>query len=94
LNLRPLVPNQVLVFFEFFRERETGKFSIFSKACKSLFRRRFRETEDAPLAAYLGRHSTQTAGSDIFSGALPMRFDDNVHAREYDPKLQNFCGLA
>jgi hypothetical protein len=45
------VPNQVLGFFEFFREREGGSF-LFSKACKSLYRRRFKEIEDAPFAAY------------------------------------------
>jgi hypothetical protein len=45
-----LVPNQVLGFFEFFRERERGRF-LFSKACKSLYRRRFKEVEDAPFAA-------------------------------------------
>jgi hypothetical protein len=45
-----LVPNQVLGFFEFFREREGGRV-LFSKACKSLYRRRFRKTEYAPLAA-------------------------------------------
>jgi hypothetical protein len=45
-----LVPNQVLGFFEFFRERERGRF-LFSKACKSLYRRRFKVFEDAPLAA-------------------------------------------
>jgi hypothetical protein len=46
-----LIPNQVLGFFEFFRERERGSF-LFSKACKSLYRRRFREFEDAPFPAY------------------------------------------
>jgi len=46
-----LVPNQVLGFFEFFRERDRGSF-LFSKACKSLYRRRFKEIEDAPFAAY------------------------------------------
>jgi hypothetical protein len=46
-----LIPNQVLGFFEFFRERERGKFSVF-KICKSLYRRRFKEIEDAPFAAY------------------------------------------
>jgi len=45
-------PNQVLGFFEFFREREKGGSFLFSKACKSLYRRRFEEFEDAPLAAY------------------------------------------
>jgi hypothetical protein len=43
--------NQVLGFFEFQGERERGSF-LFSKACKSLCRRRFKEIEDAPLAAY------------------------------------------
>jgi hypothetical protein len=46
-----LVPNQVLGFFEFQGERERGSF-LFSKACKSLYRRRFKKIEDAPLAAY------------------------------------------
>jgi hypothetical protein len=46
-----LVPNQVLGFFEFFRERERGRF-LFSKACKSLSRRRFKEFEDTPFATY------------------------------------------
>jgi hypothetical protein len=49
-----LIPNQVLGFFEFFREREGGSF-LFSKACESLYRRRFREFEDAPFAAYSQR---------------------------------------
>jgi hypothetical protein len=35
-----LVPNQVLGFFEFFRERERGKFPVF-KGLQSLHRRRF-----------------------------------------------------
>jgi hypothetical protein len=46
-----LVPNQVLGFFEFFRKREGGSY-FFSMACKSLNRRRFKEFEDAPIAAY------------------------------------------
>jgi len=46
-----LVPSQVLGFFEFFREKRGGSF-LFSKACKSLYRRRFKEFEDAPFAAH------------------------------------------
>jgi hypothetical protein len=46
-----LVPNQVLGFFEFFRERERGKFSVF-KGLQEPYRRRFKNFEDAPLAAY------------------------------------------
>jgi hypothetical protein len=53
-----LVPNQVLGFFEFFRERE-GKEFLFSKACKSLYRRRFKEIEDAPFAAYACIHNVR-----------------------------------
>jgi len=37
----PLVPNQVLGFFEFFREREMEKLFLF-KGFKSLYRRRFK----------------------------------------------------
>jgi hypothetical protein len=50
------VPNQVLGSFEFFREREGGRF-LFSKACKSVYRRRFTEFEDAPSAAYKDLHN-------------------------------------
>jgi hypothetical protein len=50
-----LIPNQVLGFFEFFRERERGGSFFFSKACKSLYRRRFKAIEDAPIAAYIDR---------------------------------------
>jgi hypothetical protein len=32
--------------------KERGGSFLFSKACKSLYRRRFKEIEDAPLAAY------------------------------------------
>jgi hypothetical protein len=32
--------------------KERRESFLFSKACKSLYRRRFREFEDAPLAAY------------------------------------------
>jgi hypothetical protein len=46
-----LVPNQILGFLNF-REKERGRSFLFSKACKSLYRRRFRQSEDAPLAAY------------------------------------------
>jgi hypothetical protein len=38
-------------FSEFGEEREGGSF-LFSKACKSLYRRRFKIIEDAPFAAY------------------------------------------
>lgn len=48
-----LIPNQVLGFFEFFREGKRGGNFLFSKACKSLHRRRFKEIEDAPPAAHL-----------------------------------------
>ena len=46
------VPNRILRRFEFQGERERGSI-LFSKACKSLYRRRFKEIEDAPLAAYM-----------------------------------------
>src|SRR6476646_9093753 len=39
-------------FFKFFREREKGGSFLFSKACGSLYRRRFKEFENAPFAAY------------------------------------------
>jgi hypothetical protein len=39
-----------------FREKERGGRFLFSKACKSLYRRRFKEIEDAPLAAYKDLH--------------------------------------
>jgi len=32
--------------------KERGRSFLFSKACKSPYRRRFKEIEDAPLAAY------------------------------------------
>jgi hypothetical protein len=38
-------------FLEFGEEREGGRI-LFSKAYKSLYRRRFKNIEDAPLAAY------------------------------------------
>jgi hypothetical protein len=38
-----------LGFFEFFRGKRGGGSFLFSKACKSLYRRRFKEIEDAPL---------------------------------------------
>lgn len=38
-------------FFKF-REKERGERYLFSKACRSLYRRRFKEFEDAPFAAY------------------------------------------
>jgi hypothetical protein len=41
----------MLRIFEFQGEREREKF-LFSKACKNLNRRRFKEIEDVPLAAY------------------------------------------
>jgi hypothetical protein len=44
-------PNQVLGFFEFFRERESGKCFVF-KGLQKPYRRRSKEIEDAPLAAY------------------------------------------
>ena len=46
-----LVANQILGFLNF-REKERGGSFLFSKACKSLYRRRFKEIEDAPLAAH------------------------------------------
>jgi hypothetical protein len=46
-----LVPNQILGFFVFFRERERGKVSVF-KGLQKLYRRRFKNIEDAPFAAY------------------------------------------
>jgi len=48
---RHLVPNQVLAFLNSSGKERGGSF-LFSKACKSLYRRRFKEIEDAPLAAY------------------------------------------
>jgi hypothetical protein len=47
----PLVPNRILRLLNF-REKERGGSFLFSKACKSLYRRRFKEIEGAPLAAY------------------------------------------
>jgi hypothetical protein len=47
-----LVPNRILRLFEFQGERERGKFFVF-KGLQSLNRRRFKEIEDAPLAAYI-----------------------------------------
>jgi hypothetical protein len=43
-----LVPNQVLGFFEFFRERERGKFSVFKGLQKPLSAQ-IQEIEDAPF---------------------------------------------
>jgi hypothetical protein len=51
-----LVPNQVMRAFEFQGKERGGSF-LFSKACKSLYRRRFKETEDAPPAAYMDTDS-------------------------------------
>jgi hypothetical protein len=41
-----------------FREKERSSF-LFSKACRSLYRRKFKEIEDAPFAAYRGSCSDQ-----------------------------------
>jgi hypothetical protein len=46
-----LVPNQVLGFFEFFREKEREKYSVF-KGLQKLYRRNSKNFEDAPFAAY------------------------------------------
>ena len=48
----PWSRTRVQEFSEFEEEREGGSF-LFSKACKSLYRRRFKEIGDAPFAAYL-----------------------------------------
>jgi len=40
------------LFLKFFKERKEGS-SLVSEACKSLYRRRFKEIEDAPFVAYL-----------------------------------------
>jgi hypothetical protein len=64
-----LVPNRILRLFEFQGERERGSF-LFSKACKSLYRRRFKETEDAPLAAYFPLRK--------LSSCYPMPLDEAV----------------
>jgi hypothetical protein len=45
------VPNQIRGFLISGRKREGGSFP-FSKACRSLHRRRFKEIEDAPFAVY------------------------------------------
>jgi hypothetical protein len=37
-----LIPNRILGFFEFFRERE-GEFSVFKGLCKSLYRRQIQK---------------------------------------------------
>ena len=49
---RPPGPEPGFRLFEFQGERERGSF-LFSKACKSLCRRRFKKIEYAPLAAYI-----------------------------------------
>jgi hypothetical protein len=54
-----LIPNQVLGFFEFFRE-ERGRRLLFSKAWKNLYRHRFKEIEDAPFAAYYLVHYSKS----------------------------------
>jgi hypothetical protein len=48
----PLVPDQVSGFFETAGEREREEEVYFQRLGKSLCRRRFRDTEDAPFAAY------------------------------------------
>jgi hypothetical protein len=53
-----LVPNQVLGFFEFFRERERGKFSVFKGLQKPLSAH-IQNIEDAPLAAYCSSPQTE-----------------------------------
>jgi hypothetical protein len=47
-----LVPNQVLGFFEFFRERERGEVFCFQRLTKALIGADSRNIEDAPIAAY------------------------------------------
>jgi hypothetical protein len=44
-----LVPEHIFRLFEF-QEKKRGEDFLFSKACKSLYRRRFKEIEDTPLA--------------------------------------------
>jgi len=46
-----LVQNQVTDVLNFRGKRE-GEGFFFSKACESLYRRRFKNIEDAPFAAY------------------------------------------
>jgi hypothetical protein len=48
---RPPDPEPGFRLFEFQGERERGKFSVF-KGLQRPYRRRFKETEDAPLAAH------------------------------------------
>jgi hypothetical protein len=55
-----LVPNQVLGFFEFFRERERGKFSVF-KGLQKLLSAQFNKIEDAPSAAYGFSHRDESS---------------------------------
>jgi hypothetical protein len=50
---RPPGPEPDFETFEFQEERERGSF-LFSKACESLYRRKFKKIEDAPFAAYPG----------------------------------------
>jgi hypothetical protein len=51
-GLRPLGPEPGVGGFLEFRKNLKCKRGLESKACKSLSRRRFKEIEDAPFAAY------------------------------------------
>jgi hypothetical protein len=64
-----LVPNQILGFFEFQGEREREVF-LFSRACRSSSRRRFKEIEDAPFAAY--GYAQDKFIQESFSNAWPL----------------------
>src|SRR5882724_10132872 len=67
-----LVPNQVRGSFESLGESEGEVFcfQMFSKACKSLFRRRFKKLEEAPLAAYYFRDTVTSKTSRSPAGLL------------------------
>lgn len=52
----PLAANQVLGFLNSSRERG----GLFSKACKSLYRRRFKRIEDARFAAFCSAFQSES----------------------------------
>jgi hypothetical protein len=81
-----LVPNQVLGFFEFQGERERGRF-LFSKACGSLYRRRFKEFENAPFAAYSIELRTYS------KSGLPRSFRRRFGCTEISPLLGNLINI-
>src|SRR5215475_10865098 len=71
-------------FFNF-REKERGGSFLFSKACKSLCRRRFKEIEDTPLAAYFIATDQKSCG--IFRSDLTMVRPFTLHRREADSSV-------